>query len=159
MILMFASCQEKLIYTGDDKLNAGPFKRNLLKKGCEWEVCIQEHYYTDNIAQDFLGKSEPVLVGSMFFSDEKPDGISIAGRGVLFNATNGTSQQMLYQVSARSIIEVALWDVNDGKTSNHQGFEASQAWSKENMIWTKYDHGHSGDTLTKYEYHLKNIGY
>lgn len=66
-------CQEKVFYSGDDKINVSPFKRNLLKKGGEWEMSIQEHYYTDNNAQVFLGNNEPVLVGNMIFSDEKPD--------------------------------------------------------------------------------------
>lgn len=157
LIIIFSNCGEKKIfYSGDDAINSSPFKKNLLENNGRWEVSQEDVYYSDNNAQVYYGYKPAEVIGIMEFTEEEPD-ITIAGDLGNWTPKGGTTEQILYQVSARQSLEITIMGYENSSTTWHDGYTAHFGWSEEEMVWEGHDNSHSGDTLIKHTYYFRNI--
>lgn len=161
IIVLWSSCGEKKIfYSGDDVINSSPFKKNLLENGGRWEVSQEDVYYSDNNAQVYYGYKPAEVVGVIEFTKEEP-AISIAGDLGNWTPNGGTTEQILYQVSAQKSLEITIMGYENGATTPSpigKSYVGHFGWSEDEMIWEGNDHSHTGDTLIKHTYYFRNLG-
>lgn len=162
LIIILSSCGEKKIfYSGDDYINSSPFKQNLLENGGRWEVSQEDVYYSDNNAQVYYGYKPAEVIGIMEFTEEEPD-ITIAGDLGNWTPEGGISEQILYQVSAQTSLEITIMGYKNSSTaaspSIGSSFTGHFGWSEDEMVWEGHDNSHSGDTLIKHTYYFRNLG-
>lgn len=157
LLISLSSCGEKKVfYSGDDYINSSPFKKNLKADNGRWEVAQEDVYYSNNNAQDYYGYKAAVVIGEIEFTEEEPS-TTIAGDLGSWTPKGGTTEQLLYQVSAQKTLEIGIFDYESNSVTFSGGYTAHFGWSETEMVWEGHDNSYSGDTLIKHTYYFRKL--
>ena len=156
LLCLVSACQEKVLYSGDDEINSTPFKNNLVKKGGKWSVSREDNYYSNDNQRDYYGYDKAIFIGEIEFTEEEPE-VSIAGDLGSWTPENGNAHTILYQVTSRSSIQIAIYKWENNEMTEHMGYVAHLDWTKDEMIWEGHDNSVQNDTLILHRYYFKRI--